>query len=177
MYPTANTARILPATRAYIALRESLLPKAPSGLDLLAHVSASVESPVAISSLPEPKQSPNPVPTTSVPNLAPTPPPSAAANLLPTAGLVSLAQPHSEDPAEAGSGTAIPTDLNGSDLIQSLKPVETEPHIAPCPPFPNESRALLTLIATLASDASRASQEKLGIANAVYQTVSKFLLQ
>ncbi|KAF8609950.1 hypothetical protein BDV93DRAFT_601037 [Ceratobasidium sp. AG-I] len=166
-----NTARILPATRAYIALRESLLPKAPSGLDLLAHVSASVEPPAAVPALPEPKQSPGPAPAIPMPNLAPTPPPAAAVNLLPTAGPASFVQPHSEDPASAGSGAAIPADLNGPDLAQSLKPVETEPQSAPCPPFPNESRALLTLIATLASDASRASQEKLGIANAVYQTI------
>lgn len=164
----ANTARILPATRAYIALRESLLPKAPSGLDLLAHVSASVEPPAAVPALP------GPPPEIPVPNLAPTPPPGAASNVLPTAGPASppptMAQPHPEGPADPNSG-AIPTNLNGQGLPQNSKPVETEPQIAPCPPFPNDSRALLTLIATLASDASRASQEKLGIANAVYQTI------
>ncbi|KAB5595682.1 PHD-finger protein [Ceratobasidium theobromae] len=109
-----NTTRILPATRAYIALRETCGPRprhkrAPSGLDLLAHVSASVEPP--------PVTSPN-VPTSSSP-------------------------------------------------IEPLPATSAE--------FPQDSRKLLTLIATLASEAVRASSEKLGIANAVYHTVDNHL--
>jgi hypothetical protein len=77
---------------------------------------------------------------------------------------------------------AVPSPVDPNPAGPSADPVPSSASLAPVhpalippiptgPPLPTESRALLTLIATLASDAVRASNEKLGIANAVYNTV------
>ncbi|KEP50402.1 PHD-finger protein [Rhizoctonia solani 123E] len=136
----SNTARIVPATKAYIALRDSLAPKAkghgrtPSGLDLLAHVSAVVEPPTATSPLGLP-------------------------------------------PADVLMSAPVSPSL-GSAPVQSSIPDNPELPVSnssPSDTFPHDTRRLLTLIATLASDAVRASSEKLGIANAVYHSVGNHL--
>ncbi|CAE6533385.1 unnamed protein product [Rhizoctonia solani] len=134
----SNTARIVPATKAYIALRDSLAPKAkghgrtPSGLDLLAHVSAVVE------------------------------PPTATSPLEPADVLMSA-------PVSPSLGSA---PVQSSILANPELPVSNS---SPSDTFPHDTRRLLTLIATLASDAVRASSEKLGIANAVYHSVGNHL--
>ncbi|KAG9086003.1 hypothetical protein FRC06_003316, partial [Ceratobasidium sp. 370] len=176
-----TTSRILPATRAYIALRESMLlnPKqpvqhAPSGLDLLAHVSAAVEPPAASIVPPLPGQESEP-PTNPVPNIAPTPSPA------PVDDVVHMDE---DPPAPEAPAAIVDPDPNSSGL--SADPVQPSASLAPAhpaliqpvstaPPLPTDSRALLTLIATLASDAVRASNEKVGIANTVYQTVDNHL--
>ncbi|QRV85897.1 transcriptional regulatory protein PHO23 [Ceratobasidium sp. AG-Ba] len=156
-----NTSRIVPAARAYINLRESMLRKpkhasqrAPSGLDLLAHVSAAVEPPQPQSqpqSLPD--QGP---PTNPMPNLAASPSPAT----------VAVQVPPEQDPKPDPSGPSASTNL-----------APAHPALVPPPPvpLPTGSRALLTLIATLASDAVRASNEKVGIANSICQTVDNHL--
>ncbi|CAE6456223.1 hypothetical protein ACGC1H_006199 [Rhizoctonia solani] len=150
----SNTARIVPATKAYIALRESLAPRpkghrrAPSGLDLLAHVSAVVEPP-----------------TVNSPGVPETPPANGHAEPAPDVPM-SAADPTPVSPPLA-SATAEPGIPTNPEL-----PVSSAP---PSDDFPHDTRRLLTLIATLASDAVRASSEKLGIANAVYHSVGNHL--
>ncbi|KAG8748308.1 hypothetical protein FRC10_007699 [Ceratobasidium sp. 414] len=176
-----TTARILPATRAYIALRESMLlnPKqppqhAPSGLDLLAHVSAAVEPPAPSIVPPLPGQEPEP-PTNPVPNLALTPLPAPVDNVV-----------HMDEDVPAPEAPAAAVDPGPNSSGPSADPAQPPANLAPAhpaliqpvptaPPLPSDSRALLTLIATLASDAVRASNEKVGIANTVYQTVDNHL--
>ncbi|CAE6362759.1 unnamed protein product [Rhizoctonia solani] len=183
-----NTARILPATRAYIALRDSLGAKprghrrAPSGLDLLAHVSAVVEPPTVS-----------------------TPPPNLTNGAGVTHGPITNGQVNghveSDRRTEVENGASVPTSAVDptptSPALGSTNPLptDTRPHIIdsklpasteqpgsssvcnnpPSDNFPHDTRKLLTLIATLASDAVRASSEKLGIANAVYHSVDNHL--
>ncbi|KAF8710838.1 hypothetical protein RHS03_01746, partial [Rhizoctonia solani] len=185
---TNNTARILPATRAYIALRDSLGAKprghrrAPSGLDLLAHVSAVVEPPTVS-----------------------TPPPNLTNGAGVTHGPITNGQVNghveSDRRTEVENGASVPTSAVDptptSPALGSTNPLptDTRPHIIdsklpanteqpgsssmcnnpPSDNFPHDTRKLLTLIATLASDAVRASSEKLGIANAVYHSVDNHL--
>ncbi|KAJ1309504.1 hypothetical protein OPQ81_006279 [Rhizoctonia solani] len=179
-----NTARILPATKAYIALRDSLVSKpkghrrAPSGLDLLAHVSAVVEPPTVNGPVPNLT---NGVEGTSHPIV----------NGQVNGHTESTQQPGSELPTSAidptavspGPGSTNPLPNNTRPpAVESTAPTNPEPlnSNSPCanPPsetFPHDTRKLLTLIATLASDAVRASSEKLGIANAVYHSVGNHL--
>ncbi|CAE6414973.1 unnamed protein product [Rhizoctonia solani] len=181
----SNTARILPATQAYIALRDSLGPKpkghrrAPSGLDLLAHVSAVVETPSVTSPVPNL--------TNGVPE---TPEPAVNGQVnghmevdkpeIESEGPTSAVDPTATSP-ELGSTNPLPNDTQ-PPTVESKVPANPEPPksdlpcaSAPSESFPHDTRKLLTLIATLASDAVRASSEKLGIANAVYHSVGNHL--
>ncbi|QRW27708.1 transcriptional regulatory protein PHO23 [Rhizoctonia solani] len=178
-----NTARILPATRAYIALRDSLGAKprghrrAPSGLDLLAHVSAVVEPPTV--STPPPNLTNGagvthgPITNGQVNGHVESDRRTEVENgaSVPT----SAVDPTPTSPA-LGSTNPLPTDTR--HIIDSKLPANTEQpgssSVCNNPSsdnFPHDTRKLLTLIATLASDAVRASSEKLGIANAVYHSV------
>ncbi|CUA78021.1 Inhibitor of growth protein 3 [Xenopus (Silurana) tropicalis] [Rhizoctonia solani] len=142
----SNTARIVPATKAYIALRDTLAPRprghrrTPSGLDLLAHVSAVVEPPAV-----------------NGPSLG------NGVQELTVDGQIDKLPESAVDPTpvspELGSTNPLPN-VNNTELPNS---------------FPHDTRKLLTLIATLASDAVRASSEKLGIADAVYDSVKNHL--
>ncbi|CAE6455980.1 unnamed protein product [Rhizoctonia solani] len=184
----ANTARILPATRAYIELRDSLSAKpkghrrAPSGLDLLAHVSAVVEPPTV---------------STPVPNLAN----GIAETLQPPVNGQFNGHIEYDKPLEAENGVSVsasavdptpvsPGPVSTNPLPGDTRPLTIEPNLhtnseqpisnpvcanPPSDNFPHDTRKLLTLIATLASDAVRASSEKLGIANAVYHSVDNHL--
>ncbi|KAG9097301.1 hypothetical protein FS749_006606 [Ceratobasidium sp. UAMH 11750] len=87
-------------------------------------------------------------------------------------------------PAAEASAAVVESNPNSS--VPSADPAPPSASLAPAhpaliqptstyPPLPTDSRALLTLIATLASDAVRTSNEKVGIANTVCQTVDNHL--
>ncbi|CAE7148541.1 unnamed protein product [Rhizoctonia solani] len=177
-----NTARIVPATKAYIALRDSFVPKpkghrrAPSGLDLLAHVSAVIEPPAVNN--PEPNLT-NGVQETSQPTV----------NGQVNEQMDVDKPPETEDEVPTSAVDPMPVSPVANPLPNDTQPPTVEPS-APTDPelpntdppcanpsdtFPHDTRKLLTLIATLASDAVRASSEKLGIANAVYHSVGNHL--
>ncbi|CCO34594.1 hypothetical protein BN14_08698 [Rhizoctonia solani AG-1 IB] len=183
-----NTTRILPATRAYIALRDSLSAKprghrrAPSGLDLLAHVSAVVEPPAV--STPVPSLT-NGVPETPQPLVNgqvnghvenDKPPEGEGRDALPTSGV----DPTAVSPGP-GHTNPLPSDTPPPTVDPNSSANPEQPGTNPIcanpasDNFPHDTRKLLTLIATLASDAVRASSEKLGIANAVYNSVDNHL--
>ncbi|CAE6471044.1 unnamed protein product [Rhizoctonia solani] len=181
-----NTARILPATRAYIALRDSLGSKprghsrAPSGLDLLADVSAVVESPTVNDPVPNltngVEETPQPTVNGQVNGHMEVDKPLETESEVPT----SAVDPTPVSPV-FGSTNPLPNDAQ-LPVLESSAPTNPEPadsNLASANPpsdtFPHDTRKLLTLIATLASDAVRASSEKLGIANAVYHSVGNHL--
>ncbi|KAG8690972.1 hypothetical protein FRC08_010306, partial [Ceratobasidium sp. 394] len=150
------------------------LQRAPSGLDLLAHVSAAVEPPAPSVVPPLPGQEPE-APTNPVPNLAPTPSPAPVDNVVPM-----------DEDLPAAEASAAVVESNPNSSVPSADPAPPSASLAPAhpaliqptstyPPLPTDSRALLTLIATLASDAVRTSNEKVGIANTVCQTVDNHL--
>ncbi|KAG8681885.1 hypothetical protein FRC11_000554 [Ceratobasidium sp. 423] len=181
----ANTARILPATRAYIALRDSLRsnPKGhrrtPSNLELLAHVSAVVEPPIVN----------GPVPNLT--NGVEETPPAANGQVNGHMEVDKPLETESEVPTSAVDPTPVSPELGSTNpLPNDTQPPTVEPNLPanpepsncnlacanpPSDSFPHDTRKLLTLIATLASDAVRASSEKLGIANAVYHSVGNHL--
>ncbi|KAH7317973.1 hypothetical protein B0J17DRAFT_633993, partial [Rhizoctonia solani] len=158
-------------------LRDSLGPKpkghrrVPSGLDLLAHVSAVVEPPPVTSPVPDltngVSETPEPIVNGQVNGRMEADKPSETECEVPT----SAVDPTPTSP-ELGSTNPLP---NGTQppTVESTVPTNPEPLKSdlactkpPCETFPHDTRKLLTLIATLASDAVRASSEKLGIANA-----------
>ncbi|KAG8688327.1 hypothetical protein FRC11_005621 [Ceratobasidium sp. 423] len=176
-----NTARILPATRVYIALGDSLSSKpkgyrkTTSNLELLAHVSAVVEPPIVNGPVPNLT---NGVEATSQPTV------NGQIN-----GHMEVDKPletESGMPMSAIDPTPISPEFGSTNPLPSdAQPPTVELNVTTNPEPPNSNLPCANpLLDTLphdtlvifVSDAVRASSEKLGIVGAVYHSVGNHLI-